>query len=199
MAKRLEVAPRTIQRDIEFMRDMYNAPIEYDYERKGYYYSEESFFIKSVSLTEGELFSIAVFDHILNQYRNTPLEKDLRRIFEKIIQSLPSNVSVASNFLTNQMSFIPDHAGKIDPHVFKVIFTALKTKCTIIFDYCPLSKETYMKRTVDPYHAVAQKGNWYFIGLCHDKNEPRIFAFSRIKERGACQKAFFYSRHVQCG
>jgi predicted DNA-binding transcriptional regulator YafY len=38
-----------------------------------------------------------------------------------------------------------------------------------------------MRRTVDPYHAIAHKGNWYFIGHCHDKGEPRMFAFSRIK------------------
>ncbi|MDR1073529.1 MAG: hypothetical protein LBL45_07630 [Treponema sp.] len=36
----------------------------------------------------------------------------MRRVFEKITQSLPSNVSVESNFLTNQTPFILDLAGK---------------------------------------------------------------------------------------
>jgi predicted DNA-binding transcriptional regulator YafY len=79
------------------------------------------------------------------------------------------------------MSFIPDAAGKVNPEVFACIFTALKTKTTITFDYQPLAKETFMNRTVDPYHAISQKGNWYVIGFCHDKNEPRMFTFSRIK------------------
>ncbi|MDR0710341.1 MAG: HTH domain-containing protein, partial [Spirochaetaceae bacterium] len=108
IARRLEVTARTIQRDIEYMRDMYGAPIEYDPARRGYYYSEANFYIKSVPLTEGELFSIALFDQLLDQYRNTPLEEDLRRIFGKIVQSLPENVDVEANFLTGQMSFIPD-------------------------------------------------------------------------------------------
>ncbi|GHT89419.1 WYL domain-containing protein [Spirochaetia bacterium] len=184
------MTPRTIQRDIEYMRDMYSAPIEYDYDHRGYYYSEPNFFIKSVLLTEGEFFSITLFDQMLEQYRNTPLENDLRRIFAKIAQSLPSTVSVQSAFLNNQMSFIPDAAGQVDPKVFKVIFTALKTKSTITFDYQPLSKETYMKRTVDPYHTISQKGNWYVIGLCHDKNEPRMFTFSRIQNTALTKKHF---------
>jgi predicted DNA-binding transcriptional regulator YafY len=190
MAKRLEVAPRTIQRDIEYMRNFYYAPIEYDYDRKGYYYTEPSFFIKSVPLTEGELFSIALFDRTLEQYRNTPLEKDLRRIFGKIAGSLPNNVSIESNFLMSRMSFIPDNSGKIDGDVFKVIFTALKTRAAITFDYRSLSKETFMPRRADPYHAVAQKGNWYFIGLCHDRNEPRMFSFSRVRNAALTQNHF---------
>jgi predicted DNA-binding transcriptional regulator YafY len=181
IARQLEVTARTVQRDIEYMRDMYGAPIEYDSEHRGYYYSEANFYIKSVPLTEGELFSIALFDPFLEQYRNTPLEGDLRRIFGKIIRSLPDNINVEANFLTSQMSFIPDTAAKIDRKAFKVIFTALKTRATMAFDYRPLSKDAYMRRTVDPYHAISHKGNWYFIGHCHDRGEPRMFAFSRIK------------------
>jgi predicted DNA-binding transcriptional regulator YafY len=154
-----EVNSRTIQRDIEYLRDMYGAPIEYDPVRRGFYYSEPNFFIKSVPLTEGELFSIALFDPLLDQYRNTPLEGDLRRIFGKIIRCLPDHVNVEANFLTSQMSFIPDMAAKIDRKVFEVIFTALKTKAAITFDYRPLSKDTYMRRRVDPYHAIVHKGN----------------------------------------
>jgi predicted DNA-binding transcriptional regulator YafY len=190
LAAKLEVTARTIQRDIEYMRDMFGAPIEYDQTNRGFYYSEPNFFIKSVPLTEGELFSIALFDQLLDQYRNTPLEASLRTIFNKIIQCLPDNVNVDANFLTTQMSFIPDTAGKIDQKAFKAIFTALKTRHTIAFDYRPLAKDSYMKRMADPYHAVCQKGNWYFIGFCHDRQEPRMFAFSRLTNAALTKKTF---------
>lgn len=75
---------RTILRDIEEMRNFYNAPIEVREGKDGYYYSEPNFFLKSVMITEGELFSVALFDQLLEQYRNTPLESNLRSTFEKI-------------------------------------------------------------------------------------------------------------------
>jgi predicted DNA-binding transcriptional regulator YafY len=190
LARKTEVTPRTIQRDIDYLRLFYNAPIAYDALRRGYYYTEENFFIKSVLLTEGELFSIALFDPLLDQYRNTPLEGDLRKIFGKIVRSLPDTINVEANFLTGQMSFIPDITAKIDLEAFKVVFTALKTKAVITFEYRPLSKDTYMKRTVDPYHAIAHKGNWYVIGHCHDRGEPRMFAFSRIKNAALTKNRF---------
>jgi predicted DNA-binding transcriptional regulator YafY len=47
-----------------------------------------------------------------------------------------------------------------------------------------------MRRRVDPYHAIVHKGNWYVIGHCQDKGEPRTFAFSRIKNAALTKNRF---------
>ncbi len=39
-ARALEVSPKTIQRDIDFMRDRLERPIDYDDKRLGFYYYE---------------------------------------------------------------------------------------------------------------------------------------------------------------
>lgn len=182
LAKKIEgVSTRTIQRDIAYMRYSYNAPIEWDEHNKTYYYSEPNFFIKSIQLTEGELFSVALFDQLLEQYRNTPLELNLKNIFRKIVDSLPSEVTVDSSFLDSNTTFIPDQTATMEESVFTTVFQTLKKKTTLEFDYRPLQKTSFMTRQLDPYHAVCQKGNWYIIGFCHDKNEVRVFNFSRMK------------------
>jgi transcriptional antiterminator len=48
LAEKFEVTTSTIQRDIEYLRNMYGAPIEYDPIRRGFYYSEPNFFILTV-------------------------------------------------------------------------------------------------------------------------------------------------------
>lgn len=181
LAEKIECSVRTILRDIEEMRNFYNAPIEVREGKGGYYYSEPNFFLKSVMLSEGELFSVALFDQLLEQYRNTPLESNLRSTFEKITKSLPNEVSVDSSFLKSDLTFIPEKYGFIDNDVFTKVFDALKKRATLQFDYRPLQKTTYMTRLLDPYHAVCQKGNWYIIGFVHDKNEVRVFSFARMK------------------
>jgi len=182
LAKKIEVSSRTIQRDIEYMKDMYNAPIEYDYQKNGYYYTELSFYIKSVPLSEGELFSVALFDQLLEQYRNTPLENDLRSVFKKIEMSLPNNITFDSSFLQSQTTFIPDQIGMINPQNFETVFSALKNRHVLKFKYRPLQKTTWMEREINPLHAVCQKGNWYILGFCHDKQDIRVFNFSRMKD-----------------
>jgi predicted DNA-binding transcriptional regulator YafY len=90
-------------------------------------------------------------------------------------------LTINSNLISPQISVISDHHGPIDPKVFEKIFTALKKRQSVTFDYRPLQKTTYMLRNIDPYHAICQHANWYIIGYCYDKKEPRMFSFSRVK------------------
>ena len=55
LAPALEVDPRTIRRDIRFMRHEQHAPIGFDRQRKGYYYTEPTYRLPSVQMTQGEL------------------------------------------------------------------------------------------------------------------------------------------------
>ena len=114
--KKNEYSPRTIQRDLEYMLDTLGAPIESDY--RGYRYTEPNFFIKSIPLTEGEAFSVAVLNPLLEQYRNTPLENQLRSVFKKITECLPERISVDTSFLNPKITFIPDRTESIDPSFF---------------------------------------------------------------------------------
>ena len=170
---------RTIQRDLESMRDTLLAPIESDY--RGYRYIESNFFVKSIPLTEGEAFSVAILNPLLEQYRNTPLENQLRSVFQKIVNCLPERITVDTSFLNPNITFIPDRTETIDPTFFQTIFDSLKNHCTISFEYRPLQKTTFMERKIDPYHVVCQRGNWYVMGKCHERDDIRIFSFSRMK------------------
>lgn len=164
------------------------APIESDW--RGYRYTEPNFSIKTIYMTEGEAFSLAILNPLLEQYRNTPLENQLRSIFEKITRCLPEKITVDTSFLNPKITFIPDRGEKIDSKFFQTIFDSLKTCNTLSFEYRPLQKKSYMARTLDPYHVVCQRGNWYVIGKCHDKGDIRIFSFSRMKNVSLTNQKF---------
>lgn len=181
LAKLFEVSERTINRDLDIMRDQFYAPMEYDRQKRGFYYTDKDFYIKYLPLKEGDLFSLALFDTLLIQYKNTPLESALRTIFKKIISTLPNKVSIDSTFLCKSITCIPDPLPCIDPEMFSKILHAVQIQKNITFDYKPLQKTTFMNRTLSPYHIVCQRGNWYVIGFCHYSNEIRIFSFSRIQ------------------
>lgn len=190
LAKELEVSLRTINRDLDMLRDFYDAPLQYDSMRHGWHYTEPNFFIKYIPLKEGELFSLALFDTLLCQYTNTPFERQLRNIFKKIAASLPDSVSVDARFFSQDITYIPDSLAPIDETVFDAIMNALKLHCSLCFDYEPLQKTTYMARKIDPYHVICQRGNWYVIGFCHLKQDIRIFNFSRMKNPITTNKRF---------
>lgn len=180
--------PRTIQRDIEYMRDTLDIPIKSN--NKGYYCTKKSCFIKSIPISEGEAFAVAVLNPLLEQYRNSPLESQLRSVFKKIAACLPDKITVDTSFLKPSITFIPDRAENVKPELFEAIFESIKTYRSLKFEYRPLQKPSFLERTIDPYHAVCQRGNWYVIGKCHDKGDVRIFSLGRMKNAVLTKEKF---------
>ena len=196
------ISRRTVLRDMEFLRDRYDAPLEFDKARKGYYYSDSTFAIQNVLLTEGDLFTVSTVMPLLEQYKNTPLEDSFRSIMEKITELLPEQVSVDASFLNKDVSFISDPLPKIDPKVFDAVFKAIKSRLRLCFEYKSAGSSVYKKKTFDSYHVVCQKGSWYVMGFDCGANEIRIYALSRIRgaeflnESFDVPKGFDPSRHI---
>ena len=190
LGKRFEVSRSTIMRDIDFLRDRYCAPLEFDSIKNGYYYTDPTFFVKSVMLSEGELFTVSAITPLLEQYRNTPLENSFRNILGKLTEMLPQQVSVDTMFVNDEISFISDPLPEISEEVFTMIFKALRIHSRVQFEYRSLSKQDYQIRFVDPYHIICQKGNWYVMGFCHKHNDIRIFSLSRIRNIKETEEKF---------
>jgi len=105
LASEMEVSTKTIQRDVEFMRDRMGLPIDYDAQRYGYFYTEPVDGFPSLQITEGELVALVVAEKALQQYRGTPFEKRLLTAFKKLERSLPDTVSLNLAEWTQTISF----------------------------------------------------------------------------------------------
>jgi predicted DNA-binding transcriptional regulator YafY len=68
LASDLEVTDRTIRRDLEHMRDQLRAPIKFDRGHCGYYYTEPSFRLPSIHLTQGELIALFLAERMMRQF-----------------------------------------------------------------------------------------------------------------------------------
>ena len=176
------VSRRTILRDIEFLRDRYQAPLECDRSRGGYYYTDPTFAIRNVLLTEGDLFTVSTVMHLMEQYKNTPLETQFKHMMGKISELLPEKVTVDSGFLNKDISFISDPLPSIEEGVFDNIFEAIKTHRVLNFNYRSVGSQEYKARILNPYHVLCQKGNWYVFGFDQAAADNRIYALSRIKK-----------------
>ena len=177
----LEVSRRTVLRDLEELRIYYNAPIEYDRLRKGFYYTDETFFVKNVLISEGELVAMAGILPLLERYDNTPLKETISKVYGTICQMLPNEVEVQSSLLNN-IQFISDPLPAIDSEVFKKIFEAIKAHKTISFGYRSIKSTEHTPHTLDPYKIYCHKGNWYAVGFCHKHNKYSTYNLSRMKD-----------------
>lgn len=189
LARDHEVSPRTISRDIEYMKDMLEAPIEFDSKHNGYYYSIENFFLPSMIITESDLFAVCIAEKALEQYRDTPVYPRLQSVFDKIREMLPDTVRVNTSWVDTDLTFKPESATRIDPEIWESVSTALRLKHELWLHHrSPGHEET--ERTVRPYHLVNYRGEWYLIARCLLKREVRTFAVSRITSARDTGKGF---------
>ena len=58
--RELEVSPRTLARDLDFLRDEERAPIEYDAQAHGYRLTDETYRLPRVRISRKEAFGFAL-------------------------------------------------------------------------------------------------------------------------------------------
>ena len=105
LAEQLEVSKKSIHRDIDFMRDRLDLPVEYDAAKYGYFYTEEVSGFPTFTVTEGEMVALFVAEKALQQYRGTTFEKPLLSAFQKIEEALPDTISLNLSAWDDSISF----------------------------------------------------------------------------------------------
>ena len=182
LALEYEVSSKTVLRDIDYLRLSWEAPIEYDARRKGYYYTEENYALPAVHLNEGDLFGLCIAQRGLEQYRNTPLYGQLAAVFRKIERSLPEQVTLAASWVDSQISVVPARQTTIKPEVWEAVSQGLRRKRRLAIRYQKPGARAPAEREVDPYHLTSYQGEWYLLAHCHRRDAKLTFAVSRISE-----------------
>jgi predicted DNA-binding transcriptional regulator YafY len=181
LARELEVSTKSIHRDIEFMRDRLDLPIEYDGSRFGYYYTEEVSAFPTVQITEGELFALIVAEKALQQYRGTNFEKPLLSAIRKMEQSLPETISLNLADIEHTISFRTRAEPILNLEIFDALAKATAQRQQLELAYRkPGSKQTE-PRLIDPYHLANINGEWFLFAWDHARKDIRTFVPARVQ------------------
>ncbi|HAX76348.1 MAG TPA: DNA-binding protein, partial [Cyanobacteria bacterium UBA11372] len=93
LAQVLEVSDRTIRNDLAFLRDRFNAPLEYS-RQKGFHYTDPEWRLPSVSLSQGELFALTLGARMLQAYAGSAYAEELRSAIARLSERLPEQTWV---------------------------------------------------------------------------------------------------------
>ncbi len=181
LARELEVSSKSIQRDIEFMRDRLDLPLEYDGKHFGYYYTEAVSAFPSLQVSEGELFALLVAEKALQQYRGTNFEKPLLSAFKKMSASLPDTISLNLADWEQTISFRMRAEPILNLEIFDALGKATAQRRQLELTYRKPGQRQAESRIVDPYHLGNINGEWYLFAHDHLRQAIRTFVPARIK------------------
>jgi predicted DNA-binding transcriptional regulator YafY len=181
LASRLEVCTKSIYRDLDFMRDRLELPIQYDRSRFGFRYAQPVKAFPTLQITEGELFALVVAERALQQYRGTSFEKPLLSALQKMEQSLPDTISLSLTEVEQTISFRTSSEPILDLGIFDMLAKATKERRQLELTYRKPSQHQAEQRIVDPYHLANINGEWFLFAFDHLRNDLRTFVPARIK------------------
>lgn len=190
VAEELEVSSKTVQRDIDFMRDRLALPIAYDSVRCGFHYTEPVTSFPSIEVSEGEIAALFVAQKALAQYRGTPFERPLQSAFRKITDSLRDRVSFSWSEMEEAISFHSIGASVADLELFETVSQAVLRSIELTFDYRKLKSSQYEPRTVRPFHIASLENQWYLFGEDSARRQLRTFALPRMRNALATTTRF---------
>ena len=190
LASRLEVSTKSIHRDVEFMRDRLELPIEYDSSRFGYFYTEAVKAFPTLQITEGELFALVVAEKALQQYRGTSFEQPLLSALKKMEQALPDTISLSLNDVAQTISFRTRVEPILDLKIFDALAKATAARRQLELTYRKPGQPEPEQRVVDPYHLANINGEWFLFAFDHLRQDLRTFVPMRIKAIRPTGKTF---------
>lgn len=190
LAEELELAERTVARKVEFMRDALGAPIKYNPQRRGYYYSEQTWSLPSVQITEGDFLGLAMAEIALQAYKGTPLEVYLRKFSEKIAASLPQTVDVVPSDLPRLFRVDLGPVAAFDPKHWEALARAVRERRVVRMTYHSMYKGKVREQTVEPYLLRCFRGDWYLIARDPESGYVPMYSLARIKALKALDKTF---------
>lgn len=180
LMEKFEISNRQAAREIEFMRDFFSAPIEYSAEESGYYYSEESFELPGVWVSEEEIISLIISKRLAGTIPDQKIKRKINSFFEKIY----SHVSVDLLELEKKVSLKNIRYYRVKPAVFEAVVLGLSRDRKLKIGYHSVykDKEGVKRRIINPLHMLLYMGNWHLIAFCETRKEMRNFVLSRMGE-----------------
>ena len=193
LAAEWEVSQKTVQRDIDFLRDQLRAPLVFDRKHGSFVFTEPTWSLPAMAVSEGEIVAILLGARMLEQYHGTPAARHLVGIFNKLADALPDSIRMRPENLFNRFSFRGPPARPVHPDNWTAVVRALCGRRTLRMRYRTAAMrpgDPPKESLIDPYHVANLQGEWYLFGVHTDQAEVRQFSMARIERATVTPRSF---------
>lgn len=179
----LGCSERTARRAIAELRELLDAPLEYDGDRNGYRYvgpRADSFELPGLWFSPEEIYALLTSYQLLDALQPGLFEPYLAPIRTRLKTLLAHNRASAPD-LGQRIRLLQIAARPTDLPKFRSVATALLTRKRLRILYHGRARDATTERNVSPQRLVYYRSNWYLDTWCHTRNAFRHFALDRLQ------------------
>ncbi len=175
LARRLEVSPRTVRRDVDRLREM-GYSIASTKGRDGGYRLDAGAELPPLLLDDDQAVALAIALQVATT-SGADVGDDAARTLATLRRVMPARLRHRLGAL--DVTAVPPQAQTpVDPVVLVAVGAAVRAREVLRMGYG--SDEI---RRVEPHHVVARSGRWYLVGWDLDRADWRTYRLDRVVPR----------------
>lgn len=188
----LEVSPATLKRDLQYLRERLDAPIEYDAAENGYRFGQQwrgqQHELPGVWFSEKELHALLTMHQMLASLdEDGILSRHLQPMFDKLTGMLGVDEAEAQE-LTKRVKLISTARRRAPSDYFETVGSAVVKRQRLKLNYrrrggmaSAAASAAASERIVSPQRLVHYRNTWYLDAWCHQSDGFRRFALDAME------------------
>jgi predicted DNA-binding transcriptional regulator YafY len=192
LAADLERTPKTIQRDISYLRDTLKLPIQYDFADRSYSYPDgDTPFPLGHNLSQDERVALVVARQSLDVFEGVNFGAELRAAFDKITGGLLGETGdFMEPSLDKFISVRTPGASRVDSKVFRAVRLAVLSQRELHLDYQAKGRPAFTPRRLHPLHLACVASRWVLVARDCEKDALRTYILARCRHPVVTQTTF---------
>lgn len=174
------VSEKTIGRDIDFLRDRFECPIEWSRAKGGWVIDDDGRFeLPGVWFEASEVFALLMMLRLVKNVQPGLLEEHLGPLESRLRRMLAMGAPKAN--LEGYVKLIQFAPRKVDPKHFQILASALLEGKKVHMTYWVREREELTERDISPQQLTHYRENWLLDAWCHWREGLRSFSLEAIK------------------
>ena len=181
---KLEISLATFKRDLEYLRERFNAPIVWDREAGGYRFDAPStgprYELPGLWFNASEVIALLTMQQMLKNLEPGLLSTHVEPLLTRL-RTILGEGELPIEDIDKRIRFHRQAGRTHDSRHFTPIATAVLQRRRLTIDHYVRARNETVTRGVSPQRLTFYREAWYLDAWCHLRNELRSFALDAIR------------------
>ncbi len=181
----LGISLATFKRDLEYMRDRLNAPVEWDRDAGGYRFIQSdkgspAYALPGLWFNASEVHALLSMQHMLSNLDGGMLSGHIKPLQARL-KALLGSADHSAEEVEKRLRIAQATKRTVSSKYFEMIATATLSRRQIKLRHYSRQTGEKSERIVSPQLLTYYRDNWYLDAWCHLRNDIRRFAIDAIQ------------------
>lgn len=183
LQKALSISRAQLKRDLAYMRERLNAPIEYDRDANGYRFGNPlagpRYELPGLWFSAEEMHALLTMQHLLENLQPGLLAPHVKPLLDRLSKVLGSGEHAEAE-VARRVRVLHLSARSMKEEHFAVVAQAVLKRRRLRIEHYNRLEDRHTERVISPQRLVHYRDNWYVDAYCHLREDLRSFSVDAI-------------------